>query len=120
MKFKIGNKCLLKISIKKEIYKTVDEDGRIVEIKENVGRGISIELFNRLVTGISWDGRLLPYFCYFLFNPWKSSSKKKWIPLTTWRFETYKSYRYCCDLFGWNKNLTPYFRIPKKYLEGTT
>ena len=116
MMFKIRNKCLLKIEIEKQTYEVMNEHGKIIATKEN-GIKIHIELFNRIVFEISWDGRLLPYLCYFFSNPWKSSSKKKWIPLAVWRFETYKYFRFCIDLFGCNKNLTPYFRIPKKYLQ---
>lgn len=118
MILKIRNRCLLKIEIKRTFHCTLDKNDKVVEGTES-GMGIHIELFNRLVAGISWDGRLLPYFCYCLFNTWVSGSKKKWISLSSWRFETYKYFRFCIDLFGWNKNLTPYFRIPKKYLQET-
>lgn len=119
MMLKIRNKCLLKIEIRKEDIKTIDENGVIITEKGGIDNTFRVELFNLIMLGFCWDNHFPKlYLCYLFFNFWKSNNKKKLI-LTTWRFETKFYYRYCCDLFGWNKNLTPYFRIPQKYLQET-
>ena len=95
---------------------TWTQDGKHV-VEETGGAKIQIELFNRMILGLTWWGPfLLPDFAYWLYNNPHEPSRRAFPVVSVHRFHWMTKHKYACELLGVFVPLALKIRTSKKCL----